>query len=801
MKVKDLRVPALRIILAVSAALPILLPGRAQAQTAPVAQSVTPQLVGRTVEEVRILGNAQVSTSGIRNKIVTKPGDKYDPATVQEDYQRIYELKQFSNVEAQVEPTESGGVIVVFVVTEQKLIKKITWHGNKRVDTASLESVVDLKAGQAIDSFRISMAKQAIVTVYRDKNFPFAHVNVPNGPLTQHGELIFDIVEGPQVRIRNINFVGAHFFSPDRLAGQIKTATWFPIFRAGKYDPEQVDEDIGALRKYYADHGFFDVRVGRKLIFSPDQTELQIDFLIDEGPRYVIDRVSFAGTSKLSDARLLPQMHLRPGMYYDAETAQRDVKQIVTDYSQFGFIYAQPGQPGQRDPDYLHITPQTVYLNKPGHLELLYDIHEGKPFRVGRILVKGNDKSQDKLVLREFRDFAPGDVYNSGAVQDALDRLRALGFFESVSVTPIGDAPQSRDLLVEVADKKTANFGIGAGVNSNGGIGGNITVTQTNFDISNVPADWRDVLSDHAFTGAGQGFRASFNPGTIFTTADIQFSEPWLFDQPYSFVEDLYLRDFLWDQYTDRRIGDRVSFGKRFDYFNSATVTLRGEQVHIGSIPDPRERAPEILAAEGTSYLTSVGLQYHRDTINPGVLPYIGTSTTVGVELFGPLGGEYNFQRFSAGWSGYQTLGQDMQDRRTTLAVHLNAGFITGNSPFFERFYGGGIGSIRGFQYRGVSPRSGREEDAIGGTFEYNGSVEYNFPIYEEVLRGVIFTDFGDVESGVRFGVVRTAVGAGIRFKLPFLSQIPFAIDFGRPIIKGRNDQTQLISFNLGFSP
>ena len=799
MKARDWRRSAVGLVLIISAALPYFTPALATAQTAPV--SATPDLVGRNVEEVRILGNSQVLTSVIRNVVRTQVGEKYDPATVGDDYQRIFNLRKFSNVDAQVEPTANGGVVVVFIVTEQKLIKKIVWQGNRKVDTPSLESVVDLKAGQAIDPFRISIAKQAVINVYRDKNFPFAHVDVPTDPLTQSGDLIFNIVEGPQVRVRKINFIGAHAFGQGELGKQVKTSTWFPIFVPGKYDPEQVEEDMGSLRKFYSDRGFFDVRIGRKLIFSPDQTELQIDFLIDEGPRYVIDRVSFAGNSNLSDAQLRGNLKLQPGMFYDAETEQRDVHQIVKDYSPFGFIYAQPGGPGQNDADYLRINPQTVFLRQPGRIELLFNIREGKPFRIGRILVKGNDKSQDKLVLREFRDFAPGQVYNSGAVDDALERVRAQPFFSSVAMTPIGDDPNFRDLLVEVAEQKTANFSIGAGVNSNGGLGGNITYTQNNFDISNVPADWRDVLSDHAFTGAGQGFRASFNPGTVFTTADLQFNEPWLFDQPYSFGEDIYLQEILREHYRDRRIGDRITFGKRFDFYNSASITLRGEQVNIGSIDQPRFRPFQILQGEGTSFLSSVGLNYRHDTTNPGTLPYRGTVATANAEFFGALGGDYTFQRYTLGWSAYQTLRSDLLDRKTVLGIHLNTGFITGHSPFFERFYGGGIGSIRGFAYRGISPRDGREFDQVGGDFEYNGSVEVNFPVYEQMLRGVVFTDFGDVEGVDRFGAIRASVGAGIRLTLPFLGQTPIAIDFGIPLLRATHDQTQLISFSFGLTP
>jgi outer membrane protein assembly complex protein YaeT len=782
-------------ILAVSAALIPILPSRSPAQT--TVPSPTPQFKGLPVEEVPIRGNVQVPTSVIRNVIRTRPGDKYDPATVEDDYRRVYDLRKFSNVEALVEPTDHGTVNVVFVVTEQKLIKKITYRGNKKVDTPTLESTTDLKVWQAIDAFRIALAKQAIVNVYRDKNFPEAHVDVSPDPLTERGEVIFNIVEGPQVRIRNINFIGAHAFSPGQLQDQIKTQTWFPIFRPGKYDSEQVEEDMGALRKYYQEHGFFDARVGRKLIYSPDNTELQIDFLIDEGQRYVVQRVTFEDNTSLSNAQLRKALKLREGMFYDAETSQRDIRQIVNEYSPFGFIYAPSGQ---GDPDYLRIEAQTVFLPEPGRIELLYRIREGKPFRLRQIIVKGNDKSQQKLVLREFREFAPGGVYNSGAVQDALERLRATPFFSTVTATPIGDDPNFRDLLVEVTEQKTAQFNIGAGINSNGGIGGNITFEQRNFDITNVPNDWRDVMGEHAFTGAGQGFRASFEPGTIQTNASLRFSEPWLFDQPYNFIDDLYLRSVIREHYTDERIGDRITFGKRLDYENSLALTLRGERVAIKSIDDERFRPPEILEQRGDHLLTSVGLTYRRDTTNPGFLPYKGTTTTFGWEGFGLLGGEYNFHRFVGGWSGYQTLHTDLLDRKTVFGLHLNSGFLVGDSVFFERFYGGGIGSMRGFRFRGVSPRAGRGDDPVGGDFVYNGSAEVNFPIYENMLRGVVFTDFGDVESDVKFGAVRTSVGAGIRFSLPFLGQTPFAIDFAVPITRGHHDETQFISFSLGFS-
>jgi outer membrane protein insertion porin family len=764
----------------------------AQTQPAPEA-GIAPDLKGRTVEEVRILGNTTVSNAVIRNLIRTREGDKFDPATVQEDYQRVFGLKKFANVEARAEPTSTGGVIVVFVVTEQKLIKSIAFRGNPHVDNQTLRNAIDAQEGQAIDDFRIALSKQAIENTYRDKNYPFTEVQVEDTALA-HGDLVFDIVEGPHVRIRNVDFRGVRSFDKDKLKDQIKTSSWIFIFRPGIYDPQVVDEDVAALRHFYEDKGFFDVKVGRKLVFSPDQSELEVDFVISEGRRYDVARVSFQGNTSLGEAVLRAGLKLTPGRPYDSEILDRDVRKIVRDYSPFGFIY----QPQSSDDDYLRVDTKTVFLDEPGKVELIYAIHEGKPFRIGNIYVKGNDKSQQKLVLRQFHDFSPGGLYNSAELQDAEDRVRADPYFSDVKMTPIGDDPNVRDVLVEVTENRTASFNVGAGVNSNGGIGGNITYEQRNFDITNFPNDWRDLFSEHAFTGAGQDFRASFEPGTIQTNASLRFSEPFLFDQPYSFSDELYLHDRVREHYDDHRLGDRVTFGKRFDYIWTGSLSLRAEIVKISRIDDPKFRPFEILEAEGHHPLTSIAAQLRRDTTNPGVLPYQGTVAQASVEGYGLMGGQLFFQKYQASLDAYQSVFEDLIDRRTVLGFHANAGFIDGDSVFYERFYGGGIGSIRGFRYRGISPRGGIGDDPVGGNFSLTGTVELNFPIYGENLRGVLFSDAGDIESDVRIGTIRSSVGAGIRLTLPFLGQVPLAIDVGIPVTRSTQDNTELLSFSFG---
>ena len=477
--------------------LPVLAVAPVMAQRAPATQTRTApidtpaarraapfaELRGRTVEDIRIMGNTQTSPAVIRNVIRTRVGEPFDPETVAEDYQRIFqELRSFSNVEAKVERT-AGGVVVVFQLTEQRQVRDIRFVGNSEVETAAIRQVIDLKTGQSIDAFRISMARRAIETYYKDKNFAYAHVTVDQDLLMSEGVVVFNIVEGPNVRVRRVNFIGNNSVTSDRLKGIVQTRFWVFIFRPGTFDPDTIDDDVGLIKQFYQDKGFFDVRVGRRLTWSPDNSELQVDFIIEEGVRYKVRKVSFKGNASVSEADLRAKMKLLEGARYDKAGLDRDKREMVRAYSPFGFIYQPQGDRGQ---PYLRIDAKPVYSREPGTVDIVYDISEGKPFRLGRILVKGNSRTQDKVVLREMR-VSPGQMYNSGALQDAQERLRFTPYFTSVAMTPIGEDPEVRDLLVEVTEARTAEFLVGAGVNSNGGVGASLTYEQRNFDITDWP--------------------------------------------------------------------------------------------------------------------------------------------------------------------------------------------------------------------------------------------------------------------------------------------------------------------------
>ena len=483
-------------------------------------------------------------------------------------------------------------------------------------------------------------------------------------------------------------------------------------------------------------------------------------------------------------------------MFYDKLKVRAAEQDMIRAYSPFGLIYNSSPLTGPQ-PEYLNIQEAQVFALEPGKVELVFNISEGKPFRVGNIEVRGNSKTQDKVVRRAF-DTAPGDLYDSADVQLGTRRLQATRFFTRLNVSPVGDDPEQRDLLVEVEEGSTALLTFGGAVSSNGGVIGTLKYEQTNFDIADYPTGIGDFFGGDALVGGGQTFRVLLEPGTINSNATVSFYEPYFLDQNLGFGVDAYYRTYRRREYQDRRAGGKVRFNPKVGRNFRTGVFFRGEDVRIFDLDDPRgDRAPDILDYEGHTTLTSVGGEIGYDQIDSPLLPTLGFQSNVGGEVYGVLGGP-EFQKLTAGFDGFVPLRRDLTDRPTVLELRLDSGYIFGDSPFFERFYAGGFGSLRGFAFRGISPRQGIDGDAVGGIFSVTGSLALGFPLYGESIRGVVFNDFGTVESDLKLGTIRDSLGFGLRFQLEPLGNVPIALDLAWPLNADEPDDRQVFSFSLG---
>jgi outer membrane protein insertion porin family len=336
---------------------------------------------------------------------------------------------------------------------------------------------------------------------------------------------------------------------------------------------------------------------------------------------------------------------------------------------------------------------------------------------------------------------------------------------------------------------------IGVGVSTNNGLLGSVSFTQHNFDLFAWPNSERRFWQGEAFKGAGQTLRITVEPGTELTRAYLDWEDPSLMDGPFSLANRIFYFERQWDKYQENRYGDVLSLGRRFPNSWYAEVAQRVEGVLINHVDD--DAAPEIKDAKGTSLVLGTKGTLIRDRTDNRWMPSEGDRLRLSYE---EVYGSYTFGKIGADYHIYRTLYQDELERKHVLSGKIEAAQIVpeGVAPVFEEYYAGGSGSIRGFKYRGISPRSDGTDQAIGGDWLFLAGSEYEFPLIGKIFRGVTFLDTGTVEDRFGFSHYRVSIGTGLRLALPFLGQVPMSLDFGIPLMKQSQDDTQLVSFSFG---
>lgn len=740
---------------------------------------------GSSVTEVRFEGLTSVSTGFVQSVVRTEAGETYDLAAAAEDVERLLATGRFASAEYRVEPT-ADGVVVVFVVRETARLAELRFVGSKKFSDKKLRSMVPLQVGDSIDTFRAREGADGILSAYRDAGYGQATVTFDDQLLRSTGELLYSIEEGPQIRIRKILFEGAEAYSKADLNRQVTSKTYLWIFRDGKFDEDGVEADAASLQSYYRSQGYLDARASYRLEFDERQRDLTVVFSIVEGTRYSVESVEFDGTSVFSETDLRALMVLGVGDAMLESRLDRSVRAIRERYGESGYIYAS-------------VRAVRVFSDDPGFVRITIRIDEGGQYRVGRIVVRGNERTQDKVIRRQL-DLFPEEVLNMTKAREAERNLRQTRLFETTSVAAVGDQPDVRDVLVTVEEaRKAGDFVFGVGVTSNSGLVGSVILDIRNFDLFDTPRTFEEFIKMRSFYGAGQRLRIEAQPGTELNRFRIDFTEPFLMDKALRFDFSMYFFERGRETYDERRIGASVSFGKRLprgwfkDWYGELAFRLEGARVSNLDFWAPRD----VRDDEGSDLLTSVKTSLVRDRTDSRFVPTRGDRIRLAYEQFGLFGGEL-FGKLTGSYTRHFTLRIDEQERKSVLSMKATGGYILGDAPVYERFYAGGIGSIRGFQFRGVSPRQGLKDDVIGGELMLLLSAEYSFPLYGEMLRGLMFTDMGTVESDFELTNWRVAIGAGVRMQIDFFGPVPLEFDIAVPVFSDENDEEQVFSFFIG---
>jgi len=752
-----------------------------------------------TVAEVLVEGNVRLNASAILSRIKTRTGQPYAQETLNADLKRLYDWGPLASVSVDVQETPAGGFRVTFRVEEKPTISRIIFEGNREFSGEKLLGEISSAAGEPLSESKLREDAAKIFELYEKDGYLQARIDYQIKAKPESGEatVIFVVAEGHEARIKTIAIVGAKAIDPDDLIGLMEThsRSLFGILHTGIFRKDEFEADLEKITQYCHNQGYLDMKVLKtESAFSPDKGSIFITIAIEEGKRYSAGTIGLSGNEVFSEAELRSLLALKTGDVFSYQAVRLDVRALQDFYSSKGYIDAV-------------VRPSTVYDPAKDRMDVAYALRENQLSYINRIDISGNTVTKDIVIRRELA-VRPGEVCDGIKVRRSEERIYNLGFFQKVTIDPVAsEAPGSKDLAIRVEEKKTGEFLFGVGYSSIDDLIGFAEIGLGNFDLFHWPN----------FLGAGQKIRLRGEFGSTRDNYELSFTEPWIFGVPLSFGVDLYRRDWVWEDYKERRKGGDIRLRRRLTGFAEANLTYCLEQVEIYSVAS--DAYWSIQSEAGKNWVSSLtpGLSY--DSRDSYLIPTRGVNATINCEVAGGiLGGDKDFVKTIFSGSLYYSIFEGH-----ILGFRLMAGSAQPYSdteivPVYERFFLGGANSIRGFRYREVGPYDTLTDDPIGGDSMVLGSVEYTFPIWENTIRGALFFDIGNVWVDDTWSVVQpgdppmdvfsnpwlkslnSAAGIGLRLYLPIG---PIKLDYGWPLRYGPdgwNDAGGRFNFNIGYA-
>ena len=717
------------------------------------------------VSDIQIEGNNRVGSTTIRSAVSFEAGDQVTLDDVDQALHNIFALGRFEDVSAELTEIQ-GAKIITFVVKELPLIRKIEFKGNDELKRDKLRPLMTFRTPSIYRRDKVRESIEEIKQAYIEDGYHAAKI-VPNlkTDIKNEATLVFEIDEGEKVLIRKITFVGNTVFDKGDLLDEIETRErWFLSWLTGRgaYLEETMEIDIERIKAAYHDEGYQDVKVKPAQVTLVDDKYLDIMIEIDEGSQYHVGKVSVSGDLMYSEEQLLSGVKLKPGDVFSREELRSSILALTDLYADNGYVYA-------------NVAPLTNKDRKQLLIDLNLEIEQGTQVFVERIKIHGNTKTRDKVIRREI-PIVEGDLYSARKVKDANRRVRNLGFFDEVNVTnKPGSAEDQTVLDVDVTERPTGTFSIGVGYSSVDKLIAQGSVTQDNF------------------LGYGLKLRLSGSLGSTSTTYSLGITDPYFLDTDWTLGFEVYKSEREYDDYDDYRTGGAIKAGHPVTRNSKIYLTYRYEQKEILNI-DPFVTSPIILDAEGESTLSSITGEWVRNSTDYYQDPSRGGISRVSLEYAG-LGGTDNFVKSIASHRHFFPLFWG-----TVFSIHGEVGYVTSTTdddvPLGEKFYLGGIRTLRGFKSREVGPTE--DGEYIGGEKMGYFNLEYLFPIAKDLgVKGVLFYDTGNAwtEDEEYFSDMRNAVGAGIRWLSPLG---PLRFEWGYNLSPRDGEKDSVFEFTIG---
>lgn len=686
------------------------------------------------INQVQVRGNQRIEDDAILRVIRSKAGDALNDTLLSEDLEAIYNMGWFDDVRVEVEKSPEENT-VIFIVQEKPTLREIRFSGNVAVDDEKLKENVDISSGSILNIFKVRRNIKIIESLYKDKNYHNVKVSYKIDPLENNqANLAFEIEEGKKVRIKKITFDGNSAYDSKKLKKLMETDekgffSW--LTSSGDLNREELQQDIYQLTAFYHNSGYAEARIGEPEIEYRGEW-IYILIKINEGPRFKMGRIDLAGDFIVPEEELIAHVKVDEEPYYNRDAIRQDVLALTDIYADKGYAHADVFPEIKTDPESLTI-------------DITFHIAKNDPVYFERINIHGNTKTRDKVIRRELKVYEQ-ELYSSKRLKRSVADLFRLDYFEDVKVNPRkGSAEDQMILDIEVVEKPTGTFTFGGGYSA--------------VDKLYVMAS----VSERNFFGRGQILELAVQTGGTSRQYTFGFTEPWLFDIPLSAGVDLYKMERDYDDYDRESLGGAVRFGYPLVDYTRGYVKYAYDRSDITDISP--EASPYIFAGRNEESSVSVSAVY--DSRNRQFNPSEGSRHSITLKYAG-LGGNIGFTKVTAETGWYFPLFWG-----TVGFLHAEGGYIEENSdkflPDYERFYLGGINSVRGFDWRDISPVINKDIE-IGGTEFLQFNVEFLFPIIKESgLVGLFFYDAGNAwaDEGESVSGLRDSYGFGIRWYSP----------------------------------
>ena len=737
------------------------------AQTAPQSQGqvgvqdfvpmgkMNPSLGGIT--DIQIRGMNIMDPETVLMRLTIRKGDTPDAGAINEEVKRIWEMGYFSDVQASMEDR-----VLVFTVVEKRRIDAIRVNGTNALDEDDILGAMGTKAGTVLNESMIADDLQKISELYHKDGYYLAKVDyrLENRPGTPGAVLVLNVNEGHKLYIKEVKVDGLKNISRSSLDKYmaLKPRGLFSFLTGtGILKDEYLERDSNAIAAYGLTEGYVDIQVSAPEV-EYKKDGIYITFTVHEGPRYKVRKVTFGGDVIDSESEMnkIIEMDSLVNKYFTISVMQEDSKKLTEYYTDFGYAFAEVDTRVNKAEDG---SPQ---------VDVEYYVNKKQRVFIRRLTVDGNVKTRDNVILREMR-LGDGDMYDGAKLRRSTERLNRLRYFTSVETELIPTENEDEvDLKVKVKEGNTGALMGGIGYSTYYSVGVSASIMERN-------------LFGRGYWLQLQGFFS-----WRMTSGTLSFTNPRVYDTDLSVGNDLYYTRQYWDDFTKETLGDTIRIAYPIGEYTTVGAAYRLERYYLSDVY--QDAPPSIKKYKGTNWTSAISARITRDTTDSRERPTRGTITRLWTEYGGTfLGGSDNFYKLVGDWQGFVSI-----NPQHTFHLRTRLGAVFENSeeevPVFERFWVGGMDTIRGYSYSDLSPRDYKHGgDQIGGDRMGVMNLEYIWTFQKEMgLALVPFFDAGfNIDSKTMANdfdkYMAASVGLEFRWRSPMGD---LRIAYGYPIVQ-----------------